>query len=172
MEAASFDLTPEFRVLKARRGVHSEVRTETSHTCVLIFCSSRKGQGKIMDISSWRPRPRPLPSEVRDKRQRANECRWAHPAFQSSNEAKERDQAKPAQQSDKVGYCFTVGQSLRRTAQQNAERSASLPSLAPPFETKTVLVGEGRREREGAREGFRLRVSFKPRCNYRKQRRE
>ena len=100
-------------------------------------------------ISSWRPWPRPLPSEVRDKRQRANECRWAHPAFQSSNEAKERDQAKPAQQSDKVGYCFTVGQSLRRTAQQNAERSASstsLPSLAPPFETKTVLVGEGRRE--------------------------
>ena len=83
------------------------------------------------------------------------------------------DQARrAAQQSDKVGYCFTVGQRLRRTAQQNAVRPPRpFPLLPPPFETKTVLVGGGGR-REGAREGFRLRVSFKPRCNYRKQRRE
>ena len=38
-------------------------------------------------------------------------------------EGEGEDQARrAAQQSDKVGYCFTVGQSLRRTAQQNAVR--------------------------------------------------
>ena len=117
---------------------------------------TRVSSQKMLPPFRGRPRP-PLPSEVRDKRQRANECRWAHPAFQSSNEAKERDRAKPAQQSDKVGYCFTVGQSLRRTAQQNAERiasSTSLPSLAPPFETKTVLVGEGRRPKGESQGGI------------------
>ena len=44
-------------------------------------------------------------------------------------------------------------------------RVSVLPSL-PSFETKIVLVAGA------AREGFRLRVSFKPRSNYRKQRRE
>ena len=66
-----------------------------------------------------------------------------------------RDQARPAQQSDKVGYCFTVGQRLRRTAQQNAVRPPRpFPLLPPPFETKTVLVGGGRRPKGGSQGGI------------------
>ena len=84
-----------------------------------------------------------------------------------------RDQAKPAQQSDKVGYCFTVGQSLRRTAQQNAVRPPRpFPLMPLLLKRRLCWLAKGGGRRERAREGFRLRVSFKPRCNYRKQRRE
>ena len=98
--------------------------------------------------------------------------RFSPPTLQRGEGEGEREGAKPAaQQSDKVGYCFTVEQRLRRTAQQNAVRPPRPFPLLPLLLKRRLLVGEGGR-REGAREGFRLRVSFKPRCNYRKQRRE
>ena len=95
--------------------------------------------------------------------QRANECRWAHPTFRPS-EPTDRGEDRPSRPTSRA-----IKWDIASQWDKDAECP---PSLLLKRRLCWLPAGGRRHWRQDGREGFRPRVSFKPRGNYRKQRRE